>query len=168
MMTVPLHGKKAAGRVVQVDDAKYELAIAHRWNVYERVRTSGRVNGPYAITHIRQADGRLTTISMHRLITGWKRTDHVDGDGLNCQQSNMRDATASQNGANSQPRVGGASAYKGVQWRKNRQRWVALIRVERTIHWLGSFADEVEAARAYDAAAVEAWGPFAQLNFPGH
>ncbi|MGE5295410.1 MAG: hypothetical protein ACM3VT_11335, partial [Solirubrobacterales bacterium] len=32
--------------------------------------------------------------------------------------------------------------------------------------WLGFFDDEVEAARAYDRAAVEECGEFARVNFP--
>jgi hypothetical protein len=39
-------------------------------------------------------------------------------------------------------------------------------RFEGTDHWLGSFATELEAARAYDRQAVEWLGEFARLNFP--
>ncbi len=33
-------------------------------------------------------------------------------------------------------------------------------------HFVGYFADEAAAARAYDARVSELAGPFAQLNFP--
>src|SRR5258708_13445260 len=47
MRTVPLHGKKAAGRVAVVDDEDYELVSPYRWHVLENPRP-GRINGPYA------------------------------------------------------------------------------------------------------------------------
>jgi len=104
---------------------------------------------------------------MHTLITGWARVDHADGDGLNNQRSNLREATSAQNAANSRPRTGGTSAFKGVCWvGGRRQCWTAQIRINRGTRFLGYFSDEVAAARAYDAAAVAAWGPFARLNFP--
>ena len=38
---------------------------------------------------------------------------------------------------------------------------------DRKTHFVGYFADEHEAARAYDAAILPLAGEFARLNFPG-
>ena len=47
---------------------------------------------------------------------------------------------------------GGTSKYRGVSWNKNKNKWVAKIRVGGKRKSLGSFADEDDAGRAYDAA----------------
>ena len=39
--------------------------------------------------------------------------------------------------------------------------------VDGKSRYLGLYADEGDAGRAYDLAAVDAWGKFARLNFPG-
>jgi AP2 domain len=158
--TIPLYGKKAAGRVALVDDEDYELVAARRWYVFE-VERNGRTNGPYARSH---------HVFMHTLITGWPRVDHADHDGLNNQRSNLRPATTAQNNANQRPRLDSrGSRYKGVCFnRKYRRRpWYAQIRSGGVNIFLGNFATEEEAARAYDSAALERWGEFACLNFPG-
>ena len=41
------------------------------------------------------------------------------------------------------------------------------IKINGRSTYLGRFTDEVDAARAYDEAAITAWGEFAHLNFPG-
>lgn len=90
--------------------------------------------------------------------------DHCDGISTNNAWSNLRAASASQNGANSQKRKIGSSQYKGVSPKK--RKWAARITVNRrTIH-IGYFATEEDAARAYDAAAIAVHGEFAALNFP--
>ncbi len=60
---------------------------------------------------------------------------------------------------------GGRSQYKGISWAKRQRKWMATISVDGRDRHLGYFDMEDDAARAYDAAAVELYGEFAQLNF---
>jgi hypothetical protein len=165
MKAVPLVGTKAAGRLASVDDAEYDLVMRHPWQVLEFTPRRGRrVAGPYAMATIRKADGHRTVILMHTLITGWPLVDHKDHDGLNNQRSNLRPATHAQNMANRRSVLGSSSTHKGVRWRRDRHKWRAEITVRGVTRNLGHFADEEEAALAYNAAALEAFGEFACLN----
>lgn len=170
--TVPLYGKKAAGRVALVDDADYDLVMQYRWYVWERTRSNGSIDGPYAITRSAICGGRRQNLKMHRLLMpGALQVDHKNGDGLDCQRSNLRVASDSQNRGNERKRHSyngrrTSSRFKGVYWGKRERKWVAQIGVNGRHRGLGSFADETAAARAYDAAALEAWGEFACVNFP--
>lgn len=174
MKTVPLGGGKARGRVALVDDHKFELVSQHNWFLWEQPRRSGRMNGPYAHTNIRREDGTRTILRMHNLVTGWPFVDHWDGDGLNNQLHNLREADNSLNNANkagviSWRGIQPSSRYKGVSAPGDRSRkpWKAIITVRGARTVLGTFWTEEEAALAYDDAAVEAWGEYARLNFPG-
>jgi hypothetical protein len=63
----------------------------------------------------------------------------------------------------SRPRTN-TSGYSGVHWHRRDRKWIARIRVgDRRVH-LGSFDDPVEAARAYNRAALEHFGESAWLN----
>lgn len=90
--------------------------------------------------------------------------DHVDGDKSNNVMSNLREATSSENNRNRASF--GASLYRGVGWRKRRQLWAAAIKHEGKSIFLGYFANENEAALAYDKAAIHLHKEFARLNFP--
>jgi hypothetical protein len=176
MKTVPLGGKKAAGRVAQVSDAKLELVSQHNWYLWENRRPSGRLAGPYARTNVPMPGGGQTTLFMHTLITGLRFVDHADGDGLNNQDDNLREADNTTNNHNRQPNIGHngercTSQYKGVRWfipapGKGRPKWQARICIDKKLSSLGYFNDEEEAARAYDTAARAAFGAYARLNFP--
>jgi hypothetical protein len=59
------------------------------------------------------------------------------------------------------------SQYKGVSWNGGCCKWVAVVwdrELKRARH-MGSYEDEVEAARAYDSAALKMLGRDAGVNF---
>jgi hypothetical protein len=168
MRTVPLGGAKAAGRVMKVDDGDYDLMMGYRWHVKEDVnRRTGRKSGPYGETTL---PGGKQHLYAHRLITGWARVDHWNGDGLDNQRHNLRDGTGARNTWNSRPYLGSSSPYKGVCWFAGRDQWMARITVDGSQHHLGYFPGtpegEIMAALAFDTAARELHGAYAWLNFP--
>lgn len=150
------------GFVALVDDADYERVVAEGpWH------TARRRRGIYAERMVRRPDGSRHKIGLHTFITGWDFTDHIDGDGLNNCRSNLREATHAENVRNVGRRIDNQSGYKGVCWKAGNSKWVAQINeASGKRKHLGYFDDQIEAARAYDAAARAIFGPFARLNFP--
>lgn len=107
---------------------------------------------------------------MHRVILGVTdskvHVDHINGNRLDNRRVNLRTcAHPSQNQYNQkkQRRVT-SSKFKGVTFDKSRGLWMAKIKRARLIFNLGRFHDEVDAAVAYNNAALELFGEFAKLN----
>jgi hypothetical protein len=90
--------------------------------------------------------------------------DHIDGDRLNAQLSNLRDITHRQNSANRRRDTRSRSGFKGVSWHKRIKKWNAYIRYDYALVSLGYFHDPKEAALAYDAKAIELFGEYAKTN----
>lgn len=106
-------------------------------------------------------------IKMHIDILGHeegKIIDHINGNGLDNRRENLRFATYSENGMNRKNNANSSSKYKGVGWHKKNNNWQARITVNGKLKYLGSFQDERGAASAYNTAAEEYFGEFAQLN----
>jgi hypothetical protein len=108
-------------------------------------------------------------IRMHRIILGLeigdgKHTDHIDGNGLNNQRSNLRICTNAENRYN-QKKKQGSSIYKCVSWNKKTMKWISKITFKGKQIYLGSFNIEEDAAKAYDKKAMELFGEFARTNF---
>jgi Demerecviridae HNH endonuclease len=90
--------------------------------------------------------------------------DHRDGDSTNNRWSNLRRATASQNGANSRRRRDNTSGYKGVLPCRRSRRWRACIRKNGRRMHLGTFATPEAAHDAYVTAARKLFGEFARTE----
>ncbi len=167
MKQIQLHNSWS---VAMIDDEDFELVNAYKWRV-------GDKKVKYAITDIK-VDGKYKTVRMHRLIMGAKKgeqIDHKDHNGLNNQKHNLRICTHAENSKNR--RSYGSSKYLGVhkfEYSRTFKRkgntvtysyWRARIKSGEKYISLGTHKNEEDAARAYDKAATELHGEFANLNF---
>lgn len=114
--------------------------------------------------------GEKQRFLLHRLIMlapDGVLVDHRDLNRTNNMRDNLRLATHQQNNCNTgkSNRDDHSSEFKGVSFRPDRERWRARIYHNKKCIWLGDFSCPVEAAEAYDQAAMEKHGPFAKLNF---
>jgi hypothetical protein len=93
--------------------------------------------------------------------------DHRNHNGLDNRRCNIRPSTYSLNAANARPPRQGASRFKGVTFDRSRNLWLArLYQGKKRTLFRQRFASEVEAARAYDFAALEHFGEHTLLNLP--
>lgn len=163
------HGLEAV-----VDFADWGGGLAnYRWYASKMYSVRNGVQSPTkhwrVIAGVRDGRGKQRTVYLHREVAGdvaGKVLDHIDGDTLNNRRGNLRHVVGFQNNANKAKRRDACSSrFKGVCRRKD-GRWVAYIQKGGVRRSLGAFGDEGDAARAYDAAAVELFGEYACLNFP--
>jgi len=159
------------GQVAMVDDADFDEMNQWKWCAMWNPGTKSF----YAVRNTSRKLGKRQTILMHREILGLKYGDKRQGDHINHRtlincRCNLRICSNRQNQHNRrkhETRNGKSysSIYKGIYWFKRRKKWHARIEHNGKQVCLGYFTSEIEAARAYDAAAVQLFGDYAKLNF---
>ena len=154
--------KLTQGKFAKVDDENFEWLSQFKW-CFD--------SAGYAVRNVYSKDSRgrkvHKAIYMHRLVLGTpegKQTDHINGDGLDNQLSNLRIASCSENAFNQGAHKDSRSGIKGVSWHARNQAWVGQIRIGGKRISLGYFKDINAATRAYNAAAIKYHGSFARLN----
>ncbi len=155
---IPLVGKRGEGKFAKVDADDYEQLIQRRWHCDK---------GGYARSRGRTSEGRKM-FAMHQVVLGLQEgqlPDHRNGNRLDNRKDNLRPATYLGNARNAAPFAGAMSPYKGIY--RTPYAWEARIAVDGTRLQIGSFVDEIEAAKAYDACARYYFGEFARTNFEG-
>jgi UDP-N-acetyl-D-glucosamine dehydrogenase len=130
---------------------------------------SGNKTNLYASRTYKIGHKKVTIKSMHRDITNAPKglvVDHINGNGLDNRRENLRLATHAQNMYN-RPKIKSktSSPFIGVYFDNRIPKWTAKIRFQGKRIYLGSFKSEIDAAKAYDAAALKYHGQFAKLNF---
>jgi hypothetical protein len=151
------------GKVALVDHGDFEWLSQWKWYALKGANTW------YAHRHVIKK-GKGTMVSMHRALLGEPpnaSVDHIDRNGLNNQRSNLRICSRAQNAYNAQKWSSNTSGFKGVSWRRSKRKWRAQIQAYgKGNKHLGYFDSPVDAAHAYDRAAMQYHGQFALLNFP--
>lgn len=157
------------GEQILVDDEDYEYLKNFTWGARGICGTRYAYNGTIGL--------------MHRVILGLSdrkiTVDHKDRNGLNNQKENLRIATSSENACNKNP--SGEVKYLGVtksmysvthydevgnmiRMKCKRDKYIAKIAKKGKTKYLGIYKTPEEAALAYNKAAIEIHGEFANLN----
>lgn len=145
------------GEPIYVDDWNYDWLNQYTW-------TLNRENG-YPLTRISGY-----TVYMARLLgdkmglSQSRQIDHKDWEPCHNWEKNLRAATPSQNGANKGLQRNNTSGYKGVSWTVSRKEFCCLIRYKGRRICIGWYKTAIEAAVAYNTAALKLHGEFAWLN----
>jgi hypothetical protein len=87
--------------------------------------------------------------------------DHKDRNRLNNHVSNLRYVTQSENGMNASKKKNNTSGFTGVYWCKSRDKWRALIMVDRKNIHLGYYDTKEEAIAARKAGTIVHHGIYA-------
>jgi len=97
---------------------------------------------------------------LHRYImraTGKLVVDHIDGNPLNNQKTNLRLITDSENKQNRQGQnAKNVSGYRNVHWNKRCNKWEVSVKVNNKAKYIGQF-DTIEEA---NTKAIEARGKY--------
>jgi hypothetical protein len=154
MIEIPL----TKGQTALIDDEDYDRLKASRWH------TIGVCNALYAISQPVISPEKRANIYMHSAIMGippqGMQIDHIDGDGLNNQKSNLRFVTPRQNNQNRHHKK--RSRFPGVH--RLDGKWSSKIWSNNKRIYLGLFNSEEEAFAAYSNALKTIGQSFCQDN----
>lgn len=163
MKKIPL----TQGKFAIVDDEDFDFLSQWKWSAHISKKA-----GQHTYYAIRATQKESDNCRMHRVIMGLHSTDkryidHQNHNGLDNRKKNLRICSNQLNQGNSQKikLEGMTSKYKGVRWHKQNRKYTAQIMFNRKSIYLGSFTNEIEAAKTYDIKAKELFGEFANPNF---
>lgn len=158
------------GMITIVDDEDFERFGHLKWSVCASDKRALR-RSYYAV----RTDHKVKPAAHYRLhreimnAPAGMFVDHIDGDSLNNTRANLRVCTPRENARNRNPHPLGNGLRGFIRlpaYRSGGERYRALITLDGKTYNLGVFPSQIDAARAYDAKAVELHGEFATLNFP--
>lgn len=141
MIEIPIGSTQGIVAHAVVDDED-EYLLTFRWC---------KNRGGYARRGI-TIQGKKVHIYMHRIILGLeygdiRQGDHINRIPLDNRRENLRIVYHDDQSQNVSSHMGSTSSYRGVYWDKSREKWCALVRLNKKNHTLGRFNNELEAAQ---------------------
>jgi hypothetical protein len=144
---------------VKIDRKNYKKIKQYRWRIHKGGYCGALL---YAVADIDKKFVRLHRFLMD--VPKNMQVDHKNHDTVDNREENLRICTVSENMHNSKKPKNNTSGFKGVSWHKVHKKWHAQIYVKNKNIYLGRFTDKIEAAKAYNDAAIKYHGEFASLN----
>jgi hypothetical protein len=90
--------------------------------------------------------------------------DHKNNNTFDNRKCNLRILTSRQNSMNKSSAKGSSSKYVGVSWRSDSNKWRSKIFIDGKHIYLGTFINEIDAAKARDVATLKYRGKIGKLN----
>jgi len=163
-MKIIIKSKKYGERTIIIDDEDYDSIKNYNWGLHY----NSYIDGFYITTNKRINKSKKTTLTLHREIMDCpkdKVVDHINRNILDNRKENLRICTIAENSRNAKKNKNGlTSEYRGVNYHKSARKYRASIRFNKKEIYLGLYADEKEAAIAYNKAAIKYHGEFSNLN----
>lgn len=141
---------------ILIDEIDIPVVQLAKWALsagYVRGSSAGKYRGEFLHRIIAERMGYILD----------DEVDHFDGNILNNQRLNLRPATHMENMRNTKIQVNNVSGFKGVYYRKERNKWISTIQVAGKRIYLGYFDTSEEANEAYEEAANEYFGEFVRI-----
>lgn len=152
--------KTTCGKEIMYDDQDY-------WLLRDRSLFISILTGQvHAVTKIQK--GKKTSCPVAKLILGLLGRSWIhygDRNPLNLKRNNLSSINHQIAHFKQKISKNNTSGYKGVSWNKFAKKWSAAIKINRKKKYLGYFHRAVDAAREYNAKAIEFFGEnYAELN----
>lgn len=173
-------GREMPTRMVRVEDGIIQ-AMTSRGEIFlldeyyeELLRYTWFVDKGYIVGDV-GSGGKKQKVRFHRYVMelsigrkllGEEIIDHRNGERLDNRINNLRITTVQENSMNREKHKTNRSGYKGIFYNVRARKWQARIMYKGVSHHLGLWANEVDAAIAYDEMCRYLHGEFARTNFP--
>lgn len=134
-----------------VSDNQYYNISKYKWYLNGDGYPASRINNKHFI------------ISRFIMQAGYGQIiDHINHNRLDNRTENLRIVTAKFNAHNRTKKRNTSSKYIGVC--RSHGKWQAGMSIDKKFFYIGTFSDEIEAAKTYNKKAVELYGPTANIN----
>lgn len=144
--------KASCGAEILISYEDLEIVSQYCWHINNR---------GYVRANTKTINGSRGQIMLHRVVAkanNGQIVDHINRIKTDNRRENLRLVNPLINCLNRGPKTNGKSKFKGVA--KQGNRWQVCVNGK----YIGLFATEIDAAKAYDIHVVKVFGEYATTN----